>query len=316
MSEIVVAAFYQFTRFEDPAALKQPLLAVLTQHGVFGTVLLANEGVNGTVAGSRDGIDHVLAHLRALPGCETLEHKESSASEMPFHRTKVRLKKEIVTLGVPGVDPNARVGAYVDPSDWNTLIADPDVVVVDTRNDYEVEIGTFEGALNPETPTFRDFPAWFEENRDALAGKKVAMFCTGGIRCEKATSYLKGEGIDDVFHLKGGILKYLETMPEDESLWQGSCFVFDERVSVDHGLKVGDHELCRACRRALTPESKASPHYVPGVSCDRCIDQRSDEQRTRYAERQHQVELADERGQPHVGAVFDKQRRSGTEAAE
>jgi len=308
MNKIVVSAFYQFTGIEDPAGLKAPLAETLAGFGVMGTVLLAHEGINGTIAGSRAGIDQAMAHLRTLPGCADLEHKESSALEMPFYRLKVRLKKEIVALGVPGVDPTAKVGTYVEPGDWNALISDPEVVVVDTRNDYEVAIGTFEGAVNPETATFRDFPAWFSDHRDELEGKKVAMFCTGGIRCEKATSFLKSQGVDDVFHLKGGILKYLETIPENESRWHGSCFVFDDRVSVGHGLELGEHELCRACRHPLTAEEQASPNYVLGVSCDYCIDQRTDEQRERYAARQLQTELAEKRGEPHVGAVFDAPR--------
>lgn len=302
-TEIVVAAFYHFTGFEDPAALREPLLNKLQQHGLRGTVLLAGEGVNGTLAGSRAGIDAALAAVRALPGCAQLEHKESRADSMPFYRLKVRLKKEIVTMGVPDVDPKHIVGTYVTPGDWNELIADPDTVVVDTRNDYEVDIGTFKGAINPETASFRDFPRWLQEHRTELENKKVAMFCTGGIRCEKATAYLKSQGIEDVYHLKGGILKYLETVPEPESRWQGECFVFDYRVSVKHGLEPGDHDICHACRRPVDAAGRASPNYVPGVSCDRCHDERSDEQRARYAARQEQVELAEKRGEAHVGAV-------------
>ena len=252
---IAVAALYQFTRFDDPAALRAPLLAVCEAHGIKGTLLLAREGINGTIAGAAQAINAVLAHIRALPGCAGLDVKFSEASDMPFGRMKVRLKREIVTMGEPDIDPALRTGRYVEPADWNALIADPETLVIDTRNDYEVAIGTFAGAIDPQTPTFRDFPAWFRENRDQLlAGKsRVAMFCTGGIRCEKSTSFLRAEGIEEVYHLKGGILKYLEQVPADESLWRGECFVFDERVSLAHGLAPGSAMLCRACGRATLP---------------------------------------------------------------
>ena len=309
MTDIVVAAFYHFTAFEDPAALREPLLARLAAHGLKGTVLLASEGVNGTLAGSRGGIDSGLEVLRALPNCMRMEHKESHAETMPFYRLKVRLKKEIVTMKVPDVDPSMRVGTYVAPEDWNALIADPETIVIDTRNDFEVEMGTFEGALNPGTASFSDLPEWLENHRAELEGKKVAMFCTGGIRCEKATSLLKGRGIEDVFHLKGGILKYLETIPEAESRWRGECFVFDNRVSVKHGLELGEHEVCHACRWPLDAAGRASPNYVVGVSCDHCIGERTDEQRERYATRQTQVELAEQRGEAHIGAKYETAKK-------
>lgn len=304
---IKVAALYQFTPFDDPAALREPLLAVCERHAIKGTLLLANEGINGTIAGSPEAIDAVLDHIRALPGCAGLDVKFSSATEMPFNRMKVRLKREIVTMGEPDVDPRASVGRYVDPADWNALISDPDTLVIDTRNDYEVAVGTFEGAVDPHTASFRDFPKWFRDNREELlAGKKkVAMFCTGGIRCEKSTSFLRGEGVDEVYHLKGGILRYLEEMPEDESKWQGDCFVFDERVTVRHGLETGDYGLCRACRRPVSLSMRASPAFVEGVSCPACVDERTPEQRERYAERQRQEELARKRGTSHVGAEHD-----------
>lgn len=310
MTDIVVAAFYQFTPFEDPAALRAPLLAQLSAHDLKGTVLLAPEGVNGTIAGSRAGIDAALEALRALPNCLQIEHKESHAESMPFYRLKVRLKKEIVTLKVPGVDPLASVGTYVAPEDWNALITDSETVVIDTRNDFEVEMGTFEGAINPATASFSDFPKWLEDHRAELEGKKVAMFCTGGIRCEKATSLLKGRGFDDVFHLKGGILKYLENIPEAESRWRGECFVFDNRVSVKHGLEIGEHEVCHACRWPLDAAGRASPNFVKGVSCDHCIDQRTDLQRERYATRQTQVELAKARGEVHIGATYEAAKKT------
>ncbi|MFY7744465.1 MAG: rhodanese-related sulfurtransferase [Erythrobacter sp.] len=248
---IQVAALYQFTRFDDPEALKEPLLAACEAQGIKGTLLLAREGINGTIAGSPEGLEAVLAHIRALPGCADLDVKFSDAPEMPFGRMKVRVKREIVTMGEPDIDPTLSAGTYVDPHDWNALIADPDTLVIDTRNDYEVTIGTFAGAIDPSTPSFRDFPAWFREHReDLLEGKtKVAMFCTGGIRCEKSTAFLRAEGVEEVYHLKGGILKYLEQVPEEQSLWAGECFVFDERVSLGHGLAQGTHTRCKPCGR-------------------------------------------------------------------
>ncbi len=301
MSKYVVAALYHFTKFADHKSLRAPLQAVCDAHGVKGSLLLAHEGINGTIAGTRAGIDAVLKTVRALPGCAELEHKESFASDMPFLRMKVKLKKEIVTLGVPSVDPTAHVGHYVDPQDWNDLITQDDVVVIDTRNDYEVEIGTFEGAVDPETKSFREFPDWWAKNKDRFHNKRVAMFCTGGIRCEKSTNYLLGEGIEDVYHLKGGILKYLEEVPAENSKWNGECFVFDSRVSVGHGLKEGDYELCYACRMPLAPEDFDRPEYEKGVSCHRCVDQTDEDRKTRFRERQKQVELAEKRGAKHIG---------------
>ncbi len=296
-----VAALYRFQRLADPASLRETLAAFCCGQGIKGTLLLAHEGINGTVAGTDAAIEALVSKLGEL-GFTDLELKFSRASEMPFHRLKVRLKKEIVTMGQPDIDPLSGAGAYVDPSDWNALIADPDTIVIDTRNDYEVAIGTFSGAVNPDTKTFREFPEWVAVHRAALEGRKVAMFCTGGIRCEKATAYVRSLGIDDVYHLKGGILKYLEDVPADDSLWQGECFVFDERVSVTHGLMEGEAELCRACRHPLTDEDRASPRFARGISCPHCYDSRTDEDRARYAERQRQVELATRRGQPrHIG---------------
>jgi len=302
---IRVAALYQFTRFDDPHALQSPLRAACEGAGIKGTLLLAREGINGTIAGSAEGLEAVLAHIRALPGCEGLDVKFSDAPQMPFHRMKVRVKREIVTMGEPDIDPTLSAGHYVDPHDWNALIADPDTIVIDTRNDYEVAVGTFAGAVDPQTPTFRDFPAWFREHREGLleGKKKVAMFCTGGIRCEKSTAFLRAEGVEEVYHLKGGILKYLEQVPEKQSLWQGECFVFDERVTVRHGLAQGTFQLCRACRRPLDAEALAHPDYQDGVSCPACIDERTPEQRAGYAERQRQEALAKARGELHVGAM-------------
>jgi len=298
-----VAALYRFCRLEANGALKASLAAFCCRRGIKGTLLIAPEGVNGTVAGSADAIAELVDHLEAMPGMAGLDVKYSHAAEMPFHRMKVGLKREIVTMGIEGIDPAKSAGTYVAPADWNALISDPDTVVVDTRNAYEVSLGTFRGAVDPGTESFRQFPAWAESRRGDLANRKVAMFCTGGIRCEKATAYVKSLGVEKVFHLKGGILKYLEEVPETESLWQGECFVFDERVSVSHGLEEGEAELCRACRRPLTPQDRQSPHYVAGISCAVCRNERTEGARARYAERHRQVELARRRGaRPHIGS--------------
>ena len=300
-----VAAFYKFFALPDFASRRAPLAETLEAAGVKGTVLLATEGVNGTIAGTPEAIDTALEALRALPGCETLQAKFAEADEMPFLRLKVRLKREIVSMGVPGTDPNSIVGTYVAPEAWNALISDPDTVLIDTRNDYEVSIGTFEGAVDPNTKTFREFPDWFREFRAKLESEgrtpKVAMFCTGGIRCEKATSFVKAEGIEDVFHLEGGILKYLETVPEQDSKWQGECFVFDERVSVRHDLTPGSYDMCHACKRPITEADKQHAAYEAGVSCPHCISEMSDDQRARFAERQKQIDLAKARGEKHMG---------------
>lgn len=296
-----VAALYHFTRFDDPDGLRPALREVCEAYGTKGTLLVAHEGVNGTVAGTREGIDALLAHLRNLPGCETLEHKESTASEMPFNRMKVRLKREIVTMGQPDVDPTAGTGNYVEPEDWNALIESEDVAVIDTRNDYEVAIGTFEGAIDPKTKSFGEFPSWWQENKDRFHNKRIAMFCTGGIRCEKSTNYLLGQGVEEVFHLKGGILKYLERIPEGQSRWDGECFVFDGRVSVGHGLVEGRHKLCFACRRPLEPEDLRRAEYEAGVSCHHCVDETSDTDKDRFRERQKQITLAHARGESHIG---------------
>lgn len=301
-SPITVAALYRFTRLENFSELQKPLLDLSTELGVKGTLLLAREGINGTVAGTPEAIEALLAWLRSLPALSGLEVKYSHALEMPFHRMKVRLKKEIVTMGIADIDPLESVGTYVAAEDWNTLISDPNTVIVDTRNDYEVKLGTFRNAIDPDTKSFSEFPAWLEENRSRLEGRKVAMFCTGGIRCEKATAYAKSVGLEEIYHLKGGILKYLEEVAPDRSLWDGECFVFDERVAVGHGLALGDAVLCRACRMPLVVEEIADPAYVEGVSCPHCISTRSDADRLRYAERHRQVKLHEKRGaKPHIG---------------
>jgi len=304
MPEFRIAAFYKFTPMDASKALQKVLVDMCSANEIVGTILLAPEGINGTIGGPVDGIEQALSVLRALPGCGDLEHKESYADQQPFFRLKVRLKKEIVALGIPSVDPNKAVGTYVDPEQWNDLISSPDVVTIDTRNDYEVRIGQFKGAINPETVSFREFPEWYRNFRETRPNARIAMYCTGGIRCEKSTAFALDEGEDEVFHLKGGILKYLETIPEEKSLWQGECFVFDRRVAVKHGLEIGEFVSCHACREPLAPEDLKSPLFVKGESCPHCHDMTTDEQRARFAERQKQQELAAARGEKHLGARF------------
>ena len=309
MPRFLTAALYKFVELPDFAALQPPLLACCEAHHVKGTLLLAPEGINGTIAGPEAGVRAVLAYLRADPRLTLLEHKEAWSEEIPFYRMKVRLKREIVTMGVPAVHPALTAGEYVKPQDWNALLTDPGVVLVDTRNSYEVSIGTFEGAINPETASFSELPGWVE--REMLAGGKlapvdgknprVAMFCTGGIRCEKSTALMRSKGFDEVYHLEGGILKYLETVPEVQSRWQGECFVFDERVSVGHGLERGKFTLCRSCRDPLGDADRASPQYELGVSCAHCFGKTTEEQKAGYRERQKQVKLANARRQAHIG---------------
>jgi UPF0176 protein len=301
MADFVVAALYRFVTLDNSAGLREPLLAVMQAQGVRGTLLLAPEGINGTVAGSREAIDSLLAWLRKDPRMTDLEHKESHTDKMPFARAKVKLKKEIVTMGITGIDPTTTAGTYVQPEDWNALITDPDVVLIDTRNEYEVNVGTFKGAINPHTTTFREFPHYVDSHLDPKQHRKVAMFCTGGIRCEKSTAFLKEQGFNEVYHLKGGILKYLETVPEAESRWQGECFVFDERVTVDHQLQKGHYEQCHACRMPLSGEDQNSEYYVSGVSCPWCHDLTTKKQQARFSEREKQVRLARQRGEPHRG---------------
>lgn len=300
--QIVVAALYKFVKLDDYVALREPLLGVMLGLGVKGTLLLAEEGINGTVAGSRSGIDGLINWLKSDARFADISHKESYVDEPPFYRTKVKLKKEIVTLGVDGIDPNSMVGHYVEPKDWNALISDPDVIVVDTRNHYEYELGTFKGALDPNTESFREFPEYVANNLDPAKHKKVAMFCTGGIRCEKSTGLLLKQGFEEVYHLKGGILQYLEDVPEEESLWQGDCYVFDNRVAVNHKLEQSNYGLCHGCRFPVTDEDQQSPLFEAGVCCPRCHDKLSAEQKQRFAERQKQMVLAKERNQKHIGS--------------
>ncbi len=319
MANFLIAALYKFVELADFRELQKPLFDFCEAQGVKGTLLLAEEGINGTIAGPEDGIRAVLGRLRGDPRLAGLEHKESWAERMPFYRMKVKLKREIVTMGVPNVHARTMAGTYVKPDEWNELIADPDVIVVDCRNDYEVSIGTFKRAVNPRTSSFTEFPEWVRRqsaeggilNKDA----KVAMFCTGGIRCEKSTAYLRSQGFEHVYHLEGGILKYLETVGPEDSLWDGQCFVFDERVSVGHGLEPGDYEFCRACRLPLSAADKASELYEEGISCPHCHGTHTEDQLRRFRERQKQVELARRRKQRHIG-VRPEHPRAAAPAAE
>ncbi|MDE1154001.1 MAG: rhodanese-related sulfurtransferase [Micavibrio sp.] len=300
----IVAALYKFARIADGAALQRALQTVCDSNNVCGTLLIAHEGINGTIAGSRAGINAVLAALRATPGLEDIDHKESTAEAQPFYRMKVRLKKEIVTIGLADVDPTEIVGTYLEADEWNKVISDPDTVVIDTRNGYEVDIGTFKNAVNPHTATFREFPQYVQENLDPARNKKVAMFCTGGIRCEKASAYMKKLGFEEVYHLKGGILKYLETVPPEKSLWEGECFVFDQRVAVGQGLAAGHYILCPSCRHPVSIEDRNSDKYIEGVSCPHCHDSLSADRKARSAERHRQMKLAEARGEKHIGARY------------
>ncbi|PHR60808.1 MAG: hypothetical protein COA47_06260 [Robiginitomaculum sp.] len=305
--QFIVAALYKFVSWPDFEQSRTGLLRSCVQNQVFGTLLLASEGINGTIAGPRGGIDQILSYIRALPGFAKLDHKESLTETNPFLRMKVRLKKEIVTLGVPGISPTKQVGQYVAPEDWNELISREDVVLIDTRNDYEVEIGTFKGAIDPKTTSFREFPSWLRAQSGLHNKPKLAMFCTGGIRCEKSTALALAEGFEQVYHLDGGILKYLETVPQADSMWEGECFVFDQRVSVDHDMQPGSYDLCHACRYPVTEQDKTSEHYKPGVSCPRCVGTHSEVQQERFEERQKQMQLAKTRGTRHLGQVVEGQ---------
>jgi len=302
MSKIAVCAMYRFVDLPNYEEIKPSLLEQMTRLEIKGTLLLAKEGINGTVSGEPANIQALLDWLRQIPAFADIDYKLSYDEEQPFYRTKVKLKKEIVTMGVEGIDPKRVVGTYVKPKDWNALISDPEVLLIDTRNDYEVEIGTFEGAINPKTDTFREFPAYVDQQLDPSKHKKVAMFCTGGIRCEKSTAFLKEKGFEDVYHLEGGILKYLEEVPQEETMWQGDCFVFDNRVAVNHSLEKSHYDQCHACRMPITDEDKADASYVRGVSCPKCIGKHTDAQLKRFEERQKQIDLARVRGQDHVGS--------------
>lgn len=297
----VVCALYKFVKLEDFESIREPLLQTMLDHQVVGTLLLAHEGINGTVASTREGIDALINWLQQDSRLNPIEFKESYTDLSPFKRTKVKLKKEIVTMGVEDIDPTQTVGTYVEAKDWNDLINDPEVLLIDTRNDYEVEVGTFKNAVNPHTETFREFPQYVEEHLDPEKHKKVAMFCTGGIRCEKSTAFLKEKGFENVYHLKGGILKYLEEVPKEETMWDGECFVFDDRVTVNHDLERGGYDQCHACRLPITEDEKRSELYEKGVSCPHCFDKTTSEQKERYAQRELQIQLAKQRGEKHIG---------------
>nr|WP_233586581.1 rhodanese-related sulfurtransferase [Legionella sp. km772] len=297
----VVSALYKFVSLPDYLQLKEPLLLLMKVQGIKGSLLLAKEGINGTVAGTREAIDALYNWFDGHSALANITHKESFCAELPFNRTKVKLKKEIVTLGVEGISPTEVVGTYVKPEEWNNLISAPDVTVIDTRNDYEVQIGTFKNAINPKTASFRDFPQFVAEHLSPQTHKKVAMYCTGGIRCEKSTAYLKMLGFEEVYHLEGGILKYLEEIPAAESLWEGECFVFDDRVAVNHSLEKGSYSQCYACRLPITEADKQSKDYLEGVSCPHCVNQHNELQKQRHFEREKQNKLAKLRNEPHIG---------------
>ena len=316
-SRIVIAALYRFVQLDNFEDLRQPLLQCMLDNGVRGTLLLAAEGINGTVSGSQQGIDSLLDFLRRDDRLRDFDCKFSYDDDMPFYRSRVKLKREIVTMGVAGIDP-ANAGTYVEPSDWNDLISDPEVTLIDTRNDYESAIGSFRNALHPNTGSFRDFPAYAREHLDPKKHRKIAMFCTGGIRCEKSTAFLREQGFDEVYHLKGGILNYLAKVPQSDSKWHGECFVFDNRVSVNHALEKGSYDQCHACRRPITEADKKSEQYQPGVSCPACYADKGDSERQRFQEREKQVRLARERGEQHIGAdaaVYAQQRKRDKKAA-
>ncbi|MBL0942651.1 MAG: rhodanese-related sulfurtransferase [Alphaproteobacteria bacterium] len=310
MQKFVVAALYKFVTLPDFVDLQKSIQDCCKSNHIMGTILLAKEGINGTIAGSRKGIDTLLAFLRTDSRFKDLEHKESYADTIPFYRMKVRLKNEIVTLGVPDIDPHKGVGTYVSPREWNALLADPDVIVIDTRNKYEVDVGTFKNAQNPSTTSFREFPSYVKKNLDPKKHKKIAMFCTGGIRCEKASSFMLSQGFKNVFHLQGGILKYLEQIPVHESQWEGECFVFDNRVVVTHGLEKGSYQQCFGCRHPISANDLASPQYKPGVSCPHCFEANSAKTKARATERHKQVQLAKKRGQAHIGSFAKNNQNS------
>ncbi len=302
----LVSAFYKFAVVEEPEVLKLEIEKAAHSQELKGTVLVAHEGLNGTIAGEEPKVEAFFEYLKTLPGFENLNYKRAFARFMPFHRMKVKLKKEIVTLGQPGVDPTQEVGEYIEPEDWNALISDPEVTLVDTRNDYEFAVGTFKGAIDPETKSFRDFPEYVAQNMDPKKQKKVAMFCTGGIRCEKATAYMLQQGFEKVYHLNGGILEYLNRIPEEESLWEGDCFVFDDRVTVDHDLEKGSYDMCHACRMPLSRDDLGSPYYEEGVSCPHCYERLTPEKKARLEQRNLQMQLANDRNEKHLGQTQER----------
>ena len=301
-NEILVAALYKFVEIDDLLSLQSNLYEICEKNNIMGTILIANEGINGTISGKNNEINQTISLLKSDKRFANIEIKYSSTDKQPFHRMKVRLKKEIVTIGLPEINPNKKVGTYVKPDDWNDLISDPNVVVIDTRNKYETKIGSFQNALDPETSSFREFPDWVKKFKSSKenANKKIAMFCTGGIRCEKASSLMKEEGFEDVYHLQGGILKYLETIDKENSLWNGECFVFDQRVCLTDELEVGSYKMCFACRMPITEEEMQNEKYIEGISCIYCYDKTTKEKKERFGSRQRQILLAKERGEKHL----------------
>ncbi|MDG2001553.1 MAG: rhodanese-related sulfurtransferase [Alphaproteobacteria bacterium] len=306
MNNICIISFYKFVTILDLEKLKIQIENICLMFETKGTILIAPEGINGTIEGSKDNIEKFLETLKNDKNFSDIIPKYSYSSKDSFNRMKVRLKKEIVTIGNTEVNPNKYIGKYIEPNDWNELISDPNTILIDTRNEYEVAIGTFKGAINPKTKSFRDLPNWIKNNLENVdnnyKNKKIAMFCTGGIRCEKSTSYLVQKGFTNVSHLKGGILKYLENIPKKESLWDGECFVFDQRVSVAEKLKPGSYFMCHGCRMPLKPEDTKLKSYIHGVSCKYCHNKKSAESKKRYADRQKQINLALERGEKHIGS--------------
>lgn len=307
-NEILVAALYKFVEIDDLLSLQSNLYEICEKNNIMGTILIANEGINGTISGKTNEINQTISLLKSDKRFTNIEIKYSSTDKQPFHRMKVRLKKEIVTIGLPEINPNNKVGTYVKPDDWNDLISDPNVVVIDTRNKYETKIGSFQNALDPETSSFREFPDWVKKFKSSKenANKKIAMFCTGGIRCEKASSLMKEEGFEDVYHLQGGILKYLETIDKENSLWNGECFVFDQRVCLTDELEVGSYKMCFACRMPITEEEMQNEKYIEGISCIYCYDKTTKEKKERFGSRQKQILLAKERGEKHLGGKQTK----------
>jgi UPF0176 protein len=308
----LTVAFYHFVTLDKKNNIQEHVYNFCEANNIKGTILLADEGINGTISGKEKNIHDFLIFIKKdslFNGLfSKLEHKESWASKNPFYRMKVRLKKEIVALGVNGVSPTKKVGKYVRPEEWNNLISDPNTIIIDTRNAYEVDIGTFKNATNPNTSTFRELPSFIEKNLDPKTPKKVAMFCTGGIRCEKATSLMLEKGFQEVYHLKGGILKYLETIDKDKSLWEGECFVFDQRVAVTHGLNEGQYDQCYACRHPLSPDEMHSSHYIKGISCSYCYNKLTNKKKSSVIERQKQIELAKLRGEDHIGKQLNRDK--------
>ena len=300
-----VAALYKFSEIDNPLEIQISLKKTLKELSIYGTILVGSEGINGTIASEdKENLNRALIYLRGLQGFEDLDIKFSDSKKNPFIRLKIKLKDEIVSIGDKSIDPLKTVGEYVKPEDWNSLLQEDDILLIDTRNDYEYSIGTFRDSINPKTKKFRDFPKWLKEQdftKEDKNNKKVAMFCTGGIRCEKASSFMKNEGFKKVYHLKGGVLKYFESVSKDKSLWDGECFVFDDRVSVKHDLSIGDYDMCHGCRMPITENDKKTKKYIRGVACPNCFDQTTEEQKSRYKSRQKQMELAKQRNQKHLG---------------